>query len=86
MSEHEAESASPSAVPFTMTARKGRLSAAVQAAQLITMAIPLAGYLSQGGPGAGGIVAALLALIPDGHSKGKYSTLVLQGWCWHCLP
>jgi rhomboid protease GluP len=64
MSEHEAESASPSAVPFTMTARKGRLSAAVQAAQLITMAIPLAGYLSQGGPGAGGIVAALLALIP----------------------
>jgi len=64
MSEHEAESASPAAVPFTMTARKGRLTAAVQAAQLLTMTVPLAGYLSEGGPGAGGIVAALLALIP----------------------
>jgi len=38
--------------------------AAVQAAQVMTVAIPLAGYLARGDSGAGSIVAALLFLIP----------------------
>jgi rhomboid protease GluP len=47
-----------------MTARHGRLMAAVQAAQVMTVAIPMVGYLARGDSGAGSIVAALLFLIP----------------------
>ncbi|MFM7923578.1 MAG: hypothetical protein ACKPJJ_25435 [Planctomycetaceae bacterium] len=64
MSEQHAESDSLPVVPFKMTARHGRLMAAVQAAQVMTVAIPLVGYLARGDSGAGSIVAALLFLIP----------------------
>lgn len=43
MSEQHAESDSLPVVPFKMTARHGRLMAAVQAAQVMTVAIPLVG-------------------------------------------
>jgi hypothetical protein len=66
MSDPEPEQQSLGGVltPFSMTARHGRITAAVRTLQLVTIAVPLAGALGSGVPGAGGLVIVLVSLIP----------------------
>ena len=66
MSDPEPEQQSLGGVftPFSMTARHGRITAAVRTLQLVTIAVPLVGALGSGVPGAGGLVIVLLSLIP----------------------
>lgn len=64
MSEQQAETDIPQPDPFSMTARNGRRLAALQVAQLITLAIPLVGILIAEGAGARSTGILSLTLIP----------------------